>query len=152
MIRFIRGTAMDAKQIIMNYTTPPGLDDFATLADMVLQSLPEELEEQSEDLQIVIDDFPDDAVQADLDLDDAYELLALYRKGSEVSPGIEKKEADDDDTLFLYRRPILDVWCENCEDITSLIREVIIEEIGKALNFSEEEIDEMTSRHHQHLL
>ena len=71
MIRFIRGTAMDAKQIIMNYTTPPGLDDFATLADMVLQSLPEELEEQSEDLQIVIDDFPDDAVQADLDLDDA---------------------------------------------------------------------------------
>ena len=79
-------------------------------------------------------------------------MLALYRNGSEVSPGIEKKEADDDDTLFLYRRPILDVWCENCEDITSLIREVIIEEIGKALNFSEEEIDEMTSRHHQHLL
>ncbi len=143
---------MDAKQIIMNYTTPPGLNDFETLAATLLQSMPDELLEKCEDIAVVVEDFPDEAMQADLELDDPYELLAFYRSGKELSPGIEKKTADEDDTLVLFRRPILDIWCENCEDITALIREVMIEEIGKALEFSEAEIDEMNSRHYQQML
>jgi len=140
---------MDAKQIIMNYTTPPGLNDFETLAAAILEVMPDELLEHCEDLNIVVEDFPDDAMQADMDVDDSYELLALYRGGGELSPGVEKKGSDDEDTLILFRRPILDVWCENCEDITGLIREVMIEEIARAHDFPDTEIDEMTSRHHQ---
>ena len=143
---------MDAKQIIMNYTTPPGLNDFETLATTLLQAMPDELVDKCEDVDVVVEDFPDEAMQADLDLDDPYELLAFYKSGKELSPGIEKKTADEDDTLVLFRRPILDIWCENCEDLTSLIREVMIEEIAKALEFSEGEIDEMNSRHYQQLL
>ena len=143
---------MDAKQIIMNYTTPPGLNDFETLAASLLQAMPDELAEHCADLEVLVEDFPDDAMQADLELDDSYELLALYRSGKELSPGIEKKNADDDDSLILFRRPILDVWCENCEDLTALIREVMIEEIAKALEFSESEIDEMSSNHNQQVL
>lgn len=138
---------MDAKQIIMNYTTPPGLNDFEVLAATLLQAMPDELFKKCADITVVIEDFPDDAMQADLELDDPYELLAFYRSGKELSPGIEKKTADDDDTLVLFRRPILDIWCENCEDITALIREIMIEEIAKALEFPEAEIDEMNSRH-----
>lgn len=143
---------MDAKQIIMNYTTPPGLNDFEILATTLLQAMPEELAEQCGDLAVLVEEFPDEAMQADLELDDPYEILALYRSGKELSPGIEKKTANDDDTLVLFRRPILDIWCENCEDLTALIREVMIEEIAKALEFSEAEIDEMNGRHYQQML
>lgn len=143
---------MDAKQIIMNYTTPPGLNDFEVLATAVLEVMPDELLEHCADLEIVVEDFPDDATQADMEIDDSYELLALYKSGSEVSPGVEKKASEDKDVLVLFRRPILDVWCENCEDLTVLIREVMIEEIARAHDFSDGDIDEMTSRHHQQIL
>ena len=143
---------MDAKQIIMNYTVPPGLNDFETLVGAILETMPDELVEHCEDLSVVVEDFPDDATQADMELDDPYELLALYRSGRELSPGVEKKDADNEDALVLFRRPILDVWCENCEDITGLIREVMVEEIARAHDFSDAEIDEMTSRHHQQVL
>ena len=143
---------MDAKQIIMNYTTPPGLNDFETLAASILQVMPDEIEEHCADLSIIVEDFPDDGTQSDMDVDDPYELLALYRGGNEVTPGVQKKQADSDDALVLFRRPILDLWCENCEDLTALIREVMIEEIARAHEFPESEIDEMTSRHHQQIL
>ncbi|MFK7838786.1 MAG: metallopeptidase family protein [Bdellovibrionales bacterium] len=140
---------MDAKHIIMNFTVPPGLNDFETLIQSCLEAMPDEILEFINNLEIVVDDFPDDAIQSDMDIDDPYELLALYRSGSEVSPGIEKKQSDSEDILSLFRRPILDVWCENCEDITTLLRDVIIEEVARAHNFSDAEIDDMTRRHHQ---
>jgi len=143
---------MDAKQIIMNYTVPPGLSDFETLAQAILEVMPDELQEHVEDLGIMVEEFADDAMQSDVGVDDPYELLALYRSASDLSPGVQKKQPDGDDILILFRRPILDLWCESCEDITALLREVMIEEIARAHDFPDNEVDEMTSRHHQQIL
>lgn len=143
---------MDAKRIIMNYTVPPGISEFEVLAAEIVAALPDEISEFIEDIAIQIEDFPDDAIQADYDLDDPYEMFALYRSGKELSPGIEKKTANDDDVLILFRRPVLDLWCESCEDLAAVIRDVIIEEIGKSFDFSEDEIDEMSQRHYQGML
>jgi predicted Zn-dependent protease with MMP-like domain len=87
-----------------------------------------------------------------MELDDPYELVALYRSGKEISPGVERKVANDDDILVLYRRPILDLWCDTQEDLTALIREVMIEELAGNFDFSDDEIAEMTRRHHQGML
>ncbi len=54
--------------------------------------------------------------------------------------------------LFLYRRPILDLWCHTQDDLTNLIREVMIEELASNFDFSESEIEEMAARHHQGML
>lgn len=143
---------MDAKQIIMNYTVPPGLDDLGVMANEALELLPEELTEFCDGISLVIEDFPDETTERDLDLNDPYELLALYKSGKEISPGVESKTANDDDVLVLYRRPILDLWCENCEDLENLIRQVMIEELGRHFDFSDDEIDEMTERHYQGML
>ncbi len=140
---------MDQHRIIMNYTVPPSLEDIETMAKDVLTSLPEEILEYCETLAIEMMDFPDDATQAELELDDPYELVALYRSGKEISPGVERKVANDDDVLMLFRRPIMDLWCETEDDLASLLREVMIEELGNNFDFSEEEIEEMTARHHQ---
>ncbi len=144
---------MDAKQIIMTYTAAPNMDDLLVLANEILDvAIPEELQEFCETLVLQMEDFPEDTVQRDLRVDDPYELLALYKSGAEISPGVEKKGANDDDVLILYRRPILDMWCESGEDLTVLLRHTIIEELAQNFEFTDDEIDEFTSRHYQGML
>jgi predicted Zn-dependent protease with MMP-like domain len=143
---------MGGQQIIMNYSIPPGLDDFEAMATNVIDLLPEELLEFCDELAIRVEDFPDESTETELDLHDPYDLLALYKSGKEISPGVERKTANDDDVLVLYRRPILDMWCESCEDLTGLLRQVMIEEIGRHFDFSDDEIDEMVARHYQGML
>jgi predicted Zn-dependent protease with MMP-like domain len=143
---------MDSKRIIMNFGAPPSLDDLTALAGSLLESLPEELLEFCESLAIRVEEFPDIATEQELDLDDPYDLLALFKSGSEISPGVEKKTANDDDILILYRRPILDMWCENGDDLNYLLRQIMIEELGKHFDFSDDEIFDMAERHFQGFL
>jgi predicted Zn-dependent protease with MMP-like domain len=136
----------------MNFSVPPGSDDLEVMAASVMETLPEEILEFAESLAVVMEEFPDETTEQELDLDDSYELLALYKSGREIAPGVERKTANDDDVLILYRRPILDVWCENEEDLGALLRQVIIEELGKHFDFSDDEIEEMSRRHYQGML
>ncbi len=138
----------NAKRIIMHYSYPPSFDDLEVMADSILQDLPEELDEAIESIAINVEDVPDEVIEEELDLDDPFDLLALYRNGKEISPGIEKKSANDDGLLILYRRPILDLWCETSDDLADVLRHVIIEELGKHFDFSDDEIEEMSRRHY----
>lgn len=143
---------MSSKQIIMNFSVPPGNDDLDVMANSIFESMPEELLEFCDGLALVIEDFPDEATEQELELEDPYELMALYRSGKEISPGVEKKTANDDDVLFLFRRSILDMWCETGDDLGTLLRQVMIEELGKHFDFSDDEIEEMAERHYQGML
>lgn len=143
---------MDQHKIIMTYSAPPSADDIGEMANEILESLPEEILEFCETLAIQVEEVADDATQADMEVDDPFELLALYRSGKEIAPGVKRKVANDDDIIILYRRPLLDVWCESGEDLNTILREVMIEELGQNFEFSEDEIEEMTRRHHQGML
>lgn len=140
------------QQIIMNFSMPPSDDDLSVIASEQLQNLPDELLEFFDELTVQVEDIPDEATESDLELEDPYELLVLYKAGKELAPGVEKKAANDDDVLILYRRPILDAWCETGEDLTQIVREAMIEEIGNHFDFSDDEIEEMTARHYQGML
>ena len=141
-----------SQQIVMNFSVPPSVDDISVIANEQMEDMPDELSEFCEDIIIQIEEIPDEATEADLELDDPYELLALYRAGKEISPGVETKAANDDDVLILYRRPLLDAWVEDGADLTQTIRDAMIEEIANNFNFSEEEIEEMSTRHYQGML
>ncbi len=135
------------QQIIMNFSKPPSDDDIAVIANEQLQNLPDELNDHTEDLIIQIEETADDTILSDLDLDDAFDLLALYKPGAELAPGVEKKGADDDNILVLYRRPILDAWCESSDDLTQVIRDAMIEEIAGYFEFSDDDIQDMMANH-----
>ena len=143
---------IDSKRIIMNFSMPPSLEDMEIMAAFVFETLPQELGTFCETLKIAVEDFPDEALEQELDIDDPYELLALYRSGKEISPGVEKKTANDDDALLLFRRPILDMWCETGDDLGAVLRQVMVEELGKYFEFSEEEIDEMAGQNYQDMI
>ncbi|MCF8495889.1 MAG: metallopeptidase family protein [Alphaproteobacteria bacterium] len=144
--------ALDAKRIIMNFSVPPGLEELEAIAAHMMEAMPDEILEFCEDLTVAVEDFPDETVESTLELDDPYNLLALYKSGKEISPGVERKTAKAEDVLVIYRRPLLDMWCEAGEDLGLLIRQVMIEELGRRFDFTDDEIEEMLERHYQGLL
>lgn len=143
---------MNQQRIIMNFSMPPSLEDIEVMAAGILETLPEDLAEFCEGLAIEIEDMPDETIVDETGVDDAFDLLALYKSGGEIAPGIERKSANDDDVLVLFRRPVLDLWCESGEDLSAVIRQTMIEELGGQFDFSEDEIDEMLQEHYQSLL
>lgn len=140
------------QQILMNFTCAPMDDDILSIANAQLENMPDDLADHCEELTIVVEDLPDEATESDLELDDPYELLSLYKAGKELSPGVEKKVANDDDILILYRRPLLDSWCETGEDLTQIIRDTMIEEIANHFEFSDDDIENMSAQHYQGML
>jgi predicted Zn-dependent protease with MMP-like domain len=135
-----------AQHIIMNYTVSPSIEDLEIIASSVLENLPDELVSHCEELKILIEDLADELAEDELDLDDPFDLLALFQSGSEISPGVQRKSPAGEDTLILYRRAILDMWCETGEDLATIIRQVMIEELGRSFDFSEDDILEMSQR------
>lgn len=134
---------MNRKQIVMNFSTPPSADDVQAVAQSVVDSIPDELQTFCEDMDILLDEFPPAEVVDELELENEFDLLALYRGEAEKIPGVIAKSAHADAALILYRRPILDLWCDTGEDIEHLIRNIVISEIAQANGFSDEEIETM---------
>ena len=49
------------------------------------------------------------------------------------------------DMIFLYRRPILDYWCETGEELAAVVRHVLIHEIGHHFGFSDDDMERIES-------
>lgn len=140
------------KKIIMNFSAPPSIEDLTSIAESCLDLLPEELDDMIEGLDIVVDDFPPQDVLDEFGLETEFELLALYRDHEEKIPGVASKSGDDSKTLYLYRRPILDVWCETEDDLNGLMRHLMITELAQNCGFDAGEIEALANRPHQGLL
>ena len=127
----------------MHYTTPPSLEDLQAIAASAIEQTPQELFDYVDGLDLIVEDFPDESLVEDLDLEDEFDLLALYTAGADVRPGLIKRVNEDDEAIILYRRPILDAWCDTEEDLNSLIAHIIVTEIAQSEGFSESQIAAM---------
>ena len=54
--------------------------------------------------------------------------------------------ANDIDRIFLYRRPILDYWCESGEDLPHIVRHVLIHEIGHHFGLSDDDMEAIEAK------
>jgi predicted Zn-dependent protease with MMP-like domain len=120
--------------------TPPSLDDVEQIARTALTTLPERLRQLTKDLVIHVADFPEEDVIAEMELESAFELLGLYQG---IALGDKTVEASGTmpDMVFLYRRPMLDYWCETGEDLGHVVRHVLIHEIGHHFGFSDDDME-----------
>ncbi len=119
---------------------PPSLDEMKAIAEAALKTLPEELTPHVTDVVIRIADFPDPEIERDMGLESPFDLLGLYQGVS-----LDRKSVSDPhpdvDMIFLYRRPILDYWCETGEDLSHVIRHVLIHEIGHHFGLSDADME-----------
>ncbi len=118
------------------FTHPPSLADFEDIARVAFRTIPEELSHHVRDVVIRVEEFPDRETQREMGLGSPFDLLGLYR-GVSLDRQSVADTRDDLDMIFLYRSPILDYWCETGEDLTHIVRHVLIHEIGHHFGFSD---------------
>ncbi len=120
-------------------TTPPNLAEMETIARDALAAIPGELRHHVDGVVIRIDDFPDASTEREMGLDSPFDLLGLYR-GVSLDRKSVTETPEDVDMIFLYRRPLLDYWCETGEDLVHVVRHVLIHEIGHHFGFSDDDM------------
>ena len=120
---------------------PPTLEDFAALAEAALKALPQPFKGMVGDVEMRILDFAEDEVLDDLGIEDPFQLTGLYQ-GPDLRTRTVFDPSPRPSMVFLYRRPILDEWCEHAEvPLGELIAHVLIHEIGHHFGLSDDEID-----------
>jgi predicted Zn-dependent protease with MMP-like domain len=119
---------------------PPSLDDLAQIGRDQIATIPEPFRKHFRDVVIRVDEFCDEAVEREMDLESPFDLLGLYR-GVSLDRKSVMASANDVDMIFLYRRPILDFWCETGEDLGRIVRHVLIHEVGHHFGLSDDDMD-----------
>ena len=118
------------------FTNAPGLAEVEAMARAALATIPDKLRRHVGDVIIRVDDFPDAETEREMNLETSFDILGLYR-GVSLDRKSVHNTPDDLDMIFLYRRPILDYWCETGEELSHVIRHVLIHEIGHHFGLSD---------------
>ena len=121
---------------------PPSLADIEALAERALASIPMELKRHLRNVVLRVDEFPDEEVEEEMELESPFEILGLYR-GVALPHKSVGDVRPDADMVYLYRRPILDYWCETGEDLYRVVRHVLIHEIGHHFGFSDDDMERL---------
>ncbi|WP_292052952.1 MULTISPECIES: metallopeptidase family protein [unclassified Brevundimonas] len=121
--------------------TAPSLDDFDRMARQAFDALPDLFKQIAADVVIRIDDFPDEETLRELEIEDGFELTGLY-VGAHVGERDGLGPAPEPSRVFLYRRPILDEWCERADvGLYDLVAHVLIHELGHHMGLDDDQID-----------
>ncbi len=123
-----------------SFTTAPTLAEFEELARDALLSIPPPLRDYAERVVIQVEDLCDETTEKAMDLDSPYELSGLYW-GLSLEQRSLQDVAPEPDMVFLYRLPILLEWCERGEELYTLVRHVLIHEIGHHFGFSDADME-----------
>ncbi len=127
------------------WTTPPTLADIEEIADAAMKTLPKQLARHVQGVVVRIEEFPDAETEKELGLESPFDLLGLYR-GVSLDQKSITDPGTDVDMIFLYRSPILDYWCETGENLTHVVRHVLIHEIGHHFGFSDADMEWLEGR------
>jgi predicted Zn-dependent protease with MMP-like domain len=121
--------------------TAPTLDDIEDLARDTYSRLPKKFRDRCGDILFRIEDFPDNDVVEEMELETPYDILGLFQ-GTAIT---EQRESDtvpgEPNIVFLYRRPILDEWSDSEIALGDIVTHVLIHEIGHHFGFSDDDME-----------
>ena len=127
------------------YASAPTLRDIEAIASAAFATIPRELAQHVADVDFHVVDFPDGETMEALSLESPFDLLGLYQGVSLDQKSVADTPADID-RIYLYRRPLLDYWCDTGEDLYHVIRHVLIHEIGHHFGFSDDDMEAIEAR------
>lgn len=121
----------------------PDLDAIENLARATLNDLPAQFAGPAQGVVLRIADFAPEDLLDDMGIDDPFDLTGLY-DGTPMTEKSVMDTVDRPDTIWLFRRPILDEWAER-GDVTlgQLVAHVLIHELAHHFGWSDEEIAEV---------
>ena len=120
--------------------TAPDLDQIEALARAAIDLLPEPFVAAAREVGLRVVDFAPDDILEEMGLTDPFELTGLY----DGIPMTEKSVMDQPmrpDTIWLFRRPILDEWCERGDvSLGDLVTHVTVHEFAHHFGWSDVQI------------
>jgi predicted Zn-dependent protease with MMP-like domain len=117
-------------------TRAPSLEELELLAGACFDELPQEFRDLVDDIVFTVEEIPDDETIRRLGLRSELALLGLFR-GANLAARTANRGTFLPTMIILYRRPILNYWAHHKETLTSIVRHVLVHEIGHHFGLSD---------------
>jgi predicted Zn-dependent protease with MMP-like domain len=118
----------------------PTAADIERLAEAAFARLPKEFRRLCEGLVIQVVDFPDEETLDEMGAQTEFDLLGLFRgRGMAHRPAVDETGTLPN-MIWLYRRPLLDFWCEGDDSLGAVVAHVLVHEIGHHFGLSDNDI------------
>jgi predicted Zn-dependent protease with MMP-like domain len=114
----------------------PDLQMIEALALAALERLPAEFRAHLGDVVVQVADFADDETLDEMGIEDPFDLTGLYR-GRPIGDKSVSDSGALPDTIYLYRRPILDEWADTGVSLEALVTHVLVHEVGHHFGLSD---------------
>jgi predicted Zn-dependent protease with MMP-like domain len=122
-------------------TEAPTAADIEAMAEAAYAQLPESFRRLCEGLVIQVDDFPDEETLEEMSAQSEFDLLGLFRGRGMAHRGAVEETGALPNMVWLYRRPLLDFWCEGEESLGTVVTHVLVHEIGHHFGLSDEDME-----------
>ncbi len=120
---------------------PPRLEDVEALADAAFARLPATFRRLCEGLVIQVVDFPDDETLDEMGAESEFDLLGLFRGRGLSDRGAVDETGRLPNMIWLYRRPLLDYWCDGEDTLGAVVTHVLVHEIGHHFGLSDADME-----------
>jgi predicted Zn-dependent protease with MMP-like domain len=119
----------------------PTSEDIDALARAAFERLPASFRHLSDGLVIQVVDFPDEQTLKEMDAESEFELLGLFRGRGLAQGGAAGQTGELPNMIWLYRRPLLDFWCDGEDTLDEVVTHVLVHEIGHHFGLSDADME-----------
>ena len=119
----------------------PTVEDIDALAEAAFNRLPASFRRLTEGLVIRVVDFPDDETLDEMCAESEFDLLGLFRGRGLAQRGATEQTGELPNMIWLYRRPLLDFWCDGEDSLGAVVTHVLIHEIGHHFGLSDADME-----------
>ena len=119
----------------------PTAEDIDALAQAAFDQLPASFRHLSEGLVIQVVDFPDEETLNDMRAESEFDLLGLFRGRGLAQRGAGEETGELPNMIWLYRRPLLDFWCDGEDSLGDVVTHVLVHEIGHHFGLSDADME-----------
>ncbi len=115
----------------------PSLDAIDVIARRAFDGLPRQFRALCDELVIQVAEFPDEETLDEMGAETEFDLLGLFRGQGLAHAEATPQTGAPPNMIFLYRRPLLDYWCEGEDTLEEVVAHVLIHEIGHHFGLSD---------------
>ena len=118
---------------------PPSAEEIEAIARDAMRRMPEPFAAHLADVVLQVDEYADDALLRELEIDHPLDLSGVY-EGIPIGHRSVETTGTLPDRIRLFRQAILAEWAEEGEPFEHLVRHILIHEVGHHFGLSDEDM------------